>query len=264
MTRIGRAIELRAKERRKSFVAYITAGDPHIDETIDLVTALAEAGVDIIELGVPFSDPLADGPTNQKAAERALAAGTDLKKILAAVRTLRERKVEVPLVLFSYLNPIFRMGYEQFAKEAAAAGVDGVLTVDLPPEEASEYRTVMQKAGLDTIFLASPTSDAKRLALVGKESSGFVYYVSRTGVTGAQKEISESLGQEMDLVRKEVKLPIMVGFGISTPEQAQKISAMGDGIIIGSAIVRLIEEAESPADRIAKVKAFAQSIRTVL
>ena len=264
MSRLEKRLQQRAAEKRKSFVAYITAGDPHLDETVDLVLALGRSGVDVVELGVPFSDPLADGPTNQRAAERALASGTDLQGILKVVAKIRQKDAELPIVLFSYVNPMFHMGFETFAQAAAAAGVDGVLTVDLPPEEASSYRSILHTAGLDTIFLASPTSDRKRLQLVQQQSSGFVYYVSRTGVTGVQQELSQSLESEMAVVRSEVKLPIMVGFGIATPEQAVTVSRMGDGIIIGSAIVRLIEEAPTPAARLQSVSDFANSIRRAL
>ena len=264
MSRLRKRLTQRQKEGRKAFVAYLTAGDPHLDELPGLVAALIHGGVDVIELGIPFSDPLADGPTNQRAAERALASGTTLTAILEKIKALRAVDDETPIVVFSYLNPIYQMGYEAFARKARDAGADGVLIVDLPPEEAEDYRSKMQDVGLDTIFLASPTSDGKRLRLVNQLSSGFVYYVSRTGVTGVQSELSESLGSEMKLVRQSVQKPVMVGFGISTAEQAIAAAQMGDGIIIGSAIVKLIEEGQSPAARREKVFGFAQKIRTAL
>lgn len=264
MSRLQKRLQQRKAEGRKAFVAYITAGDPSLAVTKDLVLDLARAGVDVIELGVPFSDPLADGPVNQRAAERALAAGTDLAGILQTVAEIRKQDQDIPLVLFSYLNPIFRMGFSTFAAQAAELGVDGVLTVDLPPEEADDYRREIQARGLDTVFLASPTSDEERLRVVNQQSSGFVYYVSRTGVTGVQAELSQSLEVEVQTVRKLVDKPIMVGFGISTPEQAATVGRLADGIIIGSALVKLIEESSDSQQRLARVTAFAQSIRKAL
>jgi tryptophan synthase alpha chain len=264
MSRLQKVIRERHEEGKKTFVAYITAGDPNLAETMTITQALATSGVDIIELGVPFSDPLADGPTNQRAAERALAAGTSLQKILDEVAVFRKSNDKTPIVIFSYLNPIYRMGFENFASKAKAAGADGVLIVDFPPEEADAYRRTMQAAGLDTVFLASPTSDDKRLQHVDEQSSGFVYYVSRTGVTGMQSQLSQSLDQEMGLVKKLVKKPVMVGFGISNAEQAVAAARLGDGIIIGSAIVRIIEEATDANARLKGVREFASSIRAAL
>lgn len=264
MSRLQKRLRERQLEGRKSFVAYICAGDPRLEETPALVAALIHGGVDVIELGIPFSDPLADGPVNQRAAERALAAGASLPKILDRVQEIRAVDSATPLVIFSYLNPILQMGYENFAKRAAAAGADGVLVVDLPPEEADAFRGPMRKAGLDTIFLASPTSDAERLRQVNLQSSGFVYYVSRTGVTGVQRELSSSLESEMKLVRREVEKPVMVGFGIATPAQAAAAAALGDGIVIGSALVKLVEEGKSPAERRDRVYHFAAQVRKAL
>jgi tryptophan synthase alpha chain len=264
MSRLQKVIRERQQEGRKAFVAYITAGDPNLAETMQLTQALADSGVDIIELGVPFSDPLADGPTNQRAAERALASGTSLQKILDQVTVFRKQNDKTPIVLFSYLNPIYRMGFENFANKAGSAGVDGILIVDFPPEEADAYRRSMQGAGLDTVFLASPTSDEKRLQHVDENSSGFVYYVSRTGVTGMQSQLSQSLGQEMGLVKRFVKKPVMVGFGISNPEQAVAAAQLGDGIIIGSAIVKIIEDGADTHARLQGVRQFASGIRAAL
>jgi tryptophan synthase alpha chain len=264
MSRLQKVIRSRQEEGKKAFVAYITAGDPSLKETMNLAQALAQSGVDIIELGVPFSDPLADGPTNQRAAERALASGTSLQKILDEVMEFRKKNDHTPIVIFSYLNPIYRMGFENFAQRAQAVGADGVLIVDFPPEEADAYRRTMQASGLDTVFLASPTSDEKRLQHVDDKSSGFVYYVSRTGVTGMQSELSQSLGQEMTLVKRFVKKPVMVGFGISNPEQAVAAAKLGDGIIIGSAIVKVIEEGADANARLQGVRQFASGIRAAL
>lgn len=264
MSRLQQRIRERQLEGRKTFVAYITAGDPRLEETPELVAALIHGGVDVIELGIPFSDPLADGPVNQRAAERALAQGVSLAKILGCIQTIRAVDAQTPLVIFSYLNPILQMGYESFAKRAKEAGADGVLVVDLPPEEADDFRGPMRKAGLDTIFLASPTSDVERLRQVNLQSSGFVYYVSRTGVTGMQSQLSESLAAEMQQVRREVQKPVMVGFGIAKPSQAVEAAQLGDGIIIGSALVKLIEEGASAAVRREKVYQFARGVREAL
>ena len=264
MSRLKNTIEARNAKGQKSFVAYLTAGDPDLEATPALVYALVKGGADIIELGIPFSDPLADGPVNQRAAERALLKGVSLAKILEAVPKIRALCPTTPLVVFSYMNPIYAMGFERFAEKAKAASVDGVLVVDLPPEESLEYRRILKAQGLDTIFLASPTSNVERLTLVDQCSSGFVYYVSRTGVTGAQTSISQSLGSEMDLVRKTVKKPVMVGFGVSNAAQAAEISAKADGVIIGSAIVKLIENAKSANDAARELEAFARGIRQAL
>jgi tryptophan synthase alpha chain len=254
----------RAREGRKSFVAYLTAGDPNLEETPGLVAALVRGGADVIELGIPFSDPLADGPTNQRAAERALAAGASLDRILDSIATIRKTDTKTPLVVFSYLNPIFHMGFARFAERASQVGADAVLVVDLPPEEAESYRHAMQAKGLDTVFLASPTSDVARLQVINQQSTGFVYYVSRTGVTGVQSQLSDTLASEMQRVRSEVSRPVMVGFGISGPEQAVTAAALGDGIIIGSAIVKLIEEGKNPQDRVERVERFTHTIRQAL
>jgi tryptophan synthase alpha chain len=261
MSRLEKTIAARKAKGQKSFVAYLTAGDPDLESTAALVHSLVRGGADIIELGIPFSDPLADGPVNQRAAERALLKGVSLSKILAAVPDIRALCPETPLVVFSYMNPIYAMGFENFAKTAKEAGIDAVLVVDLPPEESVSYRKILNAQGLDTVFLASPTSDQSRLALVDSCSSGFVYYVSRTGVTGAQSQISKSLQRELALVKKTVKKPVMVGFGVSNAAQAKEISAQADGVIIGSAIVKLIEAAKSTADAAQSLEAFAQEIR---
>ena len=221
---------------------------------------MEKSGVDIIELGVPFSDPLADGPTNQKAAERALASGTSLKGIFELVKTMRSEGLKTPIVLFSYLNPIFAMGYEAFAKACSESGVDGALVLDLPPEEASDYLGFMRASKIDTVFLASPTTSEKRLSLINQKSTGFVYYVSRTGVTGAKSDISETLDQEMITVRDHFTKPLVVGFGISNGDQARQISKMGDGIVIGSAIVKMLENYHNDSKTIDKMTDFVSGI----
>ncbi|MBC7660537.1 MAG: tryptophan synthase subunit alpha [Chitinophagaceae bacterium] len=261
MSRLKKTIETRLKASQKCFVAYLTAGDPGLETTPILVHALVRGGADIIELGIPFSDPLADGPVNQRAAERALLKGVSLSQILDNVPKIRDLCPQTPLVIFSYMNPIFAMGFEAFAKKAQAVGIDGVLVVDLPPEESLEYRAILNAHGLDTIFLASPTSDENRLRLVDECSSGFVYYVSRTGVTGAQAQISTSLQNELAFVQKTIKNPVMVGFGVSNAQQAKEISGRAQGVIIGSAIVSIIENSKQAAK---ELEDFARSIRNGL
>ena len=251
--------ELKEKNQ-KAFVAYITAGDPNLDATQEICNALSQSGVDVIELGVPFSDPLADGPTNQKASERALASGTNLSSILSTVKKLRDSGLETPIVLFSYLNPIYAMGYESFAEECKRVGVDGALVLDLPPEEAGQYIEVMRRQNIDTVFLASPTTTENRLKLINQESRGFVYYVSRTGVTGVQSDVSDTLDSEVSKVRALVSKPLIIGFGISNPEQAKQIGSLGDGIVIGSAIVKMVENYHNDIKTIDKISDFVNGV----
>lgn len=240
-SRIADAFASCRRGDRAAFVPYLTGGDPNLDTTVELVEALTAGGADVIELGVPFSDPIADGPVNQRAATRALAAGTTLGGILDAVARCRAR-VETPIVLFTYFNPIQVRGVGRFAEQAAASGVDGVLCVDLPPEEAHDVVPPLRAAGLDTVFLLAPTSGRERTRQAGKCSSGFVYYVSRTGVTGERAALPPELEREVRQVRRRVKLPVAVGFGISSPEQVRAVGEIADGVVVGSALVRLVEE----------------------
>ena len=223
-------------------VTYITAGDPSLAATEQFVLALANAGADVIELGVPFSDPVADGPVIQRASERALQAGTTLAGVLALVKSLRA-KTDVPLVLFSYYNPVLQMGLEKFGDAAKVAGADGVLITDVTPEEGVEYREAMNSRGLDTIFLAAPTSTDERLALIAKSSSGFLYLISRTGVTGAKDQLAEELPSLARRVRRVTELPIAVGFGISLPGHVSVLGGLADAAVVGSALVEEIERA---------------------
>jgi tryptophan synthase alpha chain len=225
-------------------VAYITAGDPSLDATHKFVLALAEAGADVIELGVPFSDPLADGPTIQRASERALKAGASLAGVLELVRRIRET-CEVPLVLFSYYNPILQMGLEKFAAAAAQAGADGVLVTDLTPEESEDYRRIIHAQNLDTVFLAAPTSDDERLRKISACSSGFLYLISRTGVTGAKDSLPDDLPGLLRRVRSFTELPVAVGFGISLPGHVSVLGGLADAAVVGSALVSEIEKASS-------------------
>jgi tryptophan synthase alpha chain len=243
-TRISRRFaELRAAGEL-GIVAYITAGDPSLDATLKYVLALAEASADVIELGVPFSDPVADGPTIQRASERALKARTTLAGVLELVRTIRKTSA-VPLVLFSYYNPILQMGIEKFAVAAADAGADGVLATDLTPEESEEYRKTLGAHGLDTIFLAAPTSTDERLAKIAACSTGFLYLISRTGVTGAKDGLPDDLPALLRRTRAVTSLPIAVGFGISLPGHVSVLGGLADAAVVGSALVSEIEKAHS-------------------
>lgn len=223
-------------------VAYITAGDPSLAATLKFVLALAEAGADVIELGVPFSDPLADGPTIQRASERALKSGATLHGILNLVREIRETS-QVPLVLFSYYNPIFQMGLAKFAAAASSAGADGVLVTDLTPEEADGYLHIMRSHQLDTIFLCAPTSDDERLEKISAVSSGFLYLISRTGVTGAKDALPDDLPSLLRRTRQFTNLPVAVGFGISLPGHVSVLGGLADAAVVGSALVAEIEKA---------------------
>jgi tryptophan synthase alpha chain len=230
------------KERgEKALVTFVTAGDPDLATTEKVVLELERAGADLIELGVPFSDPMADGPTIQLSSDRALASGTTLPAILELVARLRE-KTQIPIVLMGYFNPIFAYGSERFAFDAAQAGVDGLLVVDLPPEEAPELKDATDSCGLDLIFLLTPTSDASRVASVGRQGSGFIYYVSVTGVTGARSAVADTLAARVTEVRGALELPLVVGFGISTPEQAGEVARVADGVVVGSALVKYFEK----------------------
>jgi tryptophan synthase alpha chain len=225
-------------------VAYITAGDPSLDATLKFVLALAEAGADVIELGVPFSDPLADGPTIQRASERALKSGTTLAGVIDLVRRIRQSS-QIPLILFSYYNPILQMGLEKFAHTASEAGADGVLATDLTPEESEEYRRILAAHHLDTIFLGAPTSTDERLTKIAAVSTGFLYLISRTGVTGAKDALPDDLPALLRRARAVTQLPIAVGFGISLPGHVSVLGGLADAAVVGSALVSEIENAKS-------------------
>jgi tryptophan synthase alpha chain len=243
-TRIAQKFAALRSTGEMGLVAYITAGDPTLAATEQFVLALAEAGADVIELGVPFSDPVADGPVIQRASERALRNGTTLSGVLSLVKSLRAN-TEVPLVLFSYYNPVLQMGLEKFAESAKAAGADGALITDITPEEAGEYRTAMAAHGLDTVFLAAPTSTDERLALISKSTSGFLYLISRTGVTGTKDQLADELPALARRVRRFTELPIAIGFGISLPGHVALLGGLADTAVVGSALVEEIERAES-------------------
>jgi tryptophan synthase alpha chain len=241
MTRIARLFETLRAKNRCGMVAYLTAGDPTPDATPGLVAALERGGADLIELGVPFSDPVADGPVIQAAGDRAIRAGTTVEKVLAMAAEIR-RHSEIPILLFTYLNPALRYGFARLARDAKAAGIDGCLLTDVSVEEAREYVTVMRDAGIDTVFMAAPTSTDHRLRLVAEYSSGFVYLVSRAGITGVQQTLSDSALPLIQRMRAFTDLPLAMGFGISSPEQVAGIAAHADAVVIGSAIVRQIEK----------------------
>ncbi len=259
-TRIARKFaELKARDER-ALITYITAGDPTPARTVSLVLALERAGADIIELGVPFSDPTADGPVIQRAAERALKAGTTVAGILEMARRIRQ-KSQIPLMLFTYLNPALRYGFERLAIEAKEAGIDGCLLTDLSVEEAGAYVRQMREVGLDTVFLAAPTSTPARLELVAKYSTGFIYLVSRTGVTGVQEQISTSVTPMVEALRGKTGSPLAVGFGISRREHVEALRASADGVVVGSAIVKIIEEHGKSADLEERLEEFVRDLK---
>jgi tryptophan synthase alpha chain len=260
MTRIGSLFEKLRSSGKKGLLAYLTVGDPTPERTPALVEALERGGADLIELGVPFSDPIADGPVIQRAGERALRAGTTLRSVLEVAREIRTRS-EIPLLLFTYLNPVLRYGFEALARDAAAAGIDGCLLTDASVEEAGDYVRVMRGAGLDTVFLAAPTSSSRRLQLVAEYSSGFVYLVSRTGVTGERESLSQSVGPLVRAVRAVTPLPLAVGFGVSRPEHVAELGRQAEAVVVGSAIVHLIERnLDNPSLEI-QLEAFARELK---
>lgn len=259
-TRIARLFERTRAERRAAFIAYLTAGDPTPERTPALVEAMERGGADLIELGVPFSDPIADGPVIQRAAMRALDAGTTLAKVLDMAHRIRTRS-EIPLLLFTYLNPVLRYGVEKLAEDSKAAGIDGCLLTDLSVEEAASLVAVMRAKDLDTVFLAAPTSTPRRLELVARYSSGFAYLVSRTGVTGERKSLSSSAAPLVASMRKVTSLPLAVGFGISTPEQVEAVAQLADGVVVGSAFVRTIEQCAGGASLEANLEAATRELR---
>jgi tryptophan synthase alpha chain len=265
-TRISKKFAELRESGELGIVAYITAGDPTLDATHKFVLALAEAGADVVELGIPFSDPLADGPTIQRASERALKAHTTLAQVIDLVREIRKSS-EVPIVLFSYYNPVLQMGLEKFASSAATAGADGVLITDLTPEESDDYRQILAAHHLDTIFLGAPTSTDERLGKIAAVSSGFLYLISRTGVTGAKDALPDDLPALLRRARKVTQLPIAVGFGISLPGHVSVLGGLADAAVVGSALVSEIENATtanpSPAAIDAATTALAARIRSL-
>lgn len=252
-------VELK-KNGKKALIAYIMAGDPGLEETERLIIELEKGGADLIELGIPFSDPLADGPTIQKAAIRALQHDVSLRDVIGLVKKVR-RVSQVPIIFMSYYNPVFKYGEEKFVTDAVKAGVDGVIVPDLPPEEAGSLKGLASEKGLDTIFLLAPTSNEERIKKVCNISKGFIYYVSVTGVTGTREGISKDIRGMVKKIKAESRMPVAVGFGISRPEQAVEIASMADGVIVGSAIVKIIEENIGKTTMVKKVRDFVKSLK---
>jgi tryptophan synthase alpha chain len=259
--RISQTFERLQKTHERALIPYVTAGDPDLEMTKTLVRELVRCGGDLIEIGVPFSDPLADGPIIQRASQRALQGGTTLRKILQMVSELR-RDVDVPLVLMTYYNPVFRYGEEAFVADALDAGVDGIIVPDLPPEEAQTLIDLTDDTPLDLIFLAAPTSTSARLALISEASRGFIYYVSRLGTTGVRDQLADDLRLMLENLRASTAKPIAVGFGVSTPEHVRLVAELADGVVVASAILKLMEDLEDQADRLEHVGDFVAALKT--
>ncbi len=259
MSRIDETFAQLRSANRKGFIPFVTAGDPDLETSLEIVLALAENGADIIELGVPFSDPMADGPTIQKSSQRALQNGVSLATIFQMVRQIRS-KADVPIVLFSYFNPLYRIGIDQIAKEAAAVGIDGVLVTDVVDNEASEIASVLRTNGIDLISLIAPTTNDERLKRIAASSSGFIYAISRSGITGAQKETSNAAETLVQRARQFTDLPLAVGFGISTAEQIAETWQFADAAVVGSAIVREIEASIPNGDAVERVSTFVHTL----
>lgn len=257
--RIEHAFAAARRRRRAAFVPYITAGDPSATRTVVLARALERAGADLLELGVPFTDPIADGPTNQRAAERALAKGTTLSAVLGIVRELRYSSA-LPIVLFSYFNPVHAYGLARFAVDAAAAGVDGVLFTDVPTEEAAPAWEALQRVGIELVPLVAPTSTRERVRAAGKLAGSFVYFAARTGVTGARETLAEGLEEQVRMVRKLARSRVAVGFGVSTPDQVSRVAQFADGVVVGSALVQRIGELGDTPELPGEVEALARTL----
>jgi tryptophan synthase alpha chain len=247
------------RDGKRGFVVYIGAGDPDLEATRRLALAFDRAGVDVLELGVPFSDPLADGPVNQLAAQRGLESGTTPQRVLKTVAAIR-RNSQIPIVLYIYFNLIHRVGLEPFIKAAARAGVDGLLVLDLPPEESDRYESLMRQAGLCHIYLVAPTTPEERMEFIVRRGAGFIYYVSREGVTGMQTRVAANLAQQVDKIRAHTSLPVAVGFGISNPRQAKLVATSADAVVVGSAVVNQIAEHGKSNDLVKRVSAFVKSL----
>lgn len=262
MSRIQTRFADLASKNETAFVAYVMAGDKHYDSSLSLIKALPSAGVDVLEIGIPFTDPMADGPTIQLAAQRALDMGMTLEKTLNVVREFRKDNEETPIVLMGYYNPIYSMGVEKFLESAVEAGVDGLIVVDLPPEEDSELCLPALAKGVDFIRLATPTTDDARLPKVLENTSGFLYYVSVTGITGAQAANAVEIAPEIARIKSHTDIPVCVGFGISKPEHAKAVGAVADGVVVGSAIVKQIEADKSQDEILAFVSSLSQAAKS--
>jgi len=263
MSRIAERLAALRARGEKALIPFVTAGDPDLGVTEALVPALAAAGADVIEIGVPWSDPVAEGPTIQRSSERALRAGTTLRRVLGMVKTMRP-KLDVPLVLMGYANSFLTMGERHFPEAAREAGVDGVITVDCPPEEEPGYFAALEACGVDGILLASPTTAPERLALLARRTRGFLYYVSLTGVTGARRDLPPELAENLARIRAVSDIPVCVGFGISTPEQAAHVARFADGVVVGSALVERIERADSREAVVTEAASFVAALKAPL
>lgn len=259
MNRIVEKFAALKRAGKKGFIVYIGAGDPNLAATRELALAFDQAGVDILELGVPFSDPLADGLVNQLAAQRGLESGTTPPKLLATIAAIRQQS-QIPIVLYIYFNLIHKVGLGKFIHDCANAGVDGLLVLDLPPEESDNYEALMKQAGLCHIYLVAPTTPEERMALIVKRGSGFIYYISREGVTGMQTSVATNLASQVAKIRALTDLPVAVGFGISNPEQAKLVAQDADGCVVGSAVVHQIAEHGKSPELVAQVGAFVKSL----
>ena len=259
MSRIRKTFEILKGNEHKGFIPFITAGDPDLETTHELLIELARAGATVIELGVPFSDPMADGPVIQRASERALRHGFGLSAVLETVSKARQ-EIDVPIVLFSYFNPLLQFGLEKLADESRRVGLDGVLVTDLAPEEAGEFSTLLRARDLDMIFLVAPTSTDTRLQMVAERARGFIYAVSRAGVTGAREEMNADAEKLVKRIKRLSDLPVAVGFGISTPEHVRDVWRYADAAVVGSAIVAEIEQSQSPAEAVSRVGEFARHL----
>ncbi|HEY9508614.1 MAG TPA: tryptophan synthase subunit alpha [Verrucomicrobiae bacterium] len=259
MNRIVERFAKLQRDAKKGFVVYIGAGDPNLESTRQLALAFDHAGVDVLELGVPFSDPLADGVVNQLAAQRGLESGTTPVKVLETVAAIR-RESQIPIVLYIYFNLIHRIGLQRFIEDAARAGVDGLLVLDLPPEESENYEALMKQSSLCNIYLIAPTTPEDRMELIAKRAAGFIYYVSREGVTGMQQKISDTIASMTSKIRAHTNLPVAIGFGVSTPEQAKTVAAYGEAVVVGSAIVNQIAEHGKSSELVKRVGDFVKSL----
>jgi tryptophan synthase alpha chain len=259
MNRIVEKFNHLKKSGKKGFIVYIGAGDPNLSATRELALAFDKAGVDILELGVPFSDPLADGLVNQLAAQRGLESKTTPPKLLETIKTIRKNS-DIPIVLYIYFNLIHKVGMKEFIADAAKAGVDGLLVLDLPPEESDNYETLMKKSGLCHIYLMAPTTPEDRMEFIAKRGSGFIYYVSREGVTGMQKQIAANLQSQIAKIRAHTTLPIAVGFGVSNPEQAKLVAKVADAVVVGSAVVNQIAEHGKSKELVKRAGEFVKSL----
>ncbi len=257
--RIDQCFERLRESGKSAFVAYICAGDPTMDRSLEIMHALESAGADVIELGIPFSDPMADGIVNQMAAHRALEAGGNTRQVIELIRRFRETS-QAPIVLFTYLNPVYAYGFSDFHRDAAEAGADGILLLDLPPEEATINQELAENSSLKHIRLIAPTTSAERIPELAKTSEGFIYYVSRAGVTGAQTNLAEGIGQNVAEIKAHTKVPVVVGFGISTPAQSAEVACSADGVVVGSTIVRIVEEYGDTDEVATKVAEFVKPL----